>query len=186
MLSYAPNGCLQDYLNENILDFGTFCKMASSVAKGLAHLHTDVIKGDKIKPCVSHRDLNTRNILVKSDLTCCICDLGFAMKISGARYYQNGEEQHAETRSINEVGTRRYMAPEVLEGAVNLRDCETSLKQIDVYALGLVLWELATRCNEFYTTGEVPAYRLPFQQEIGTLVEWSFELERYFFLVLFM
>lgn len=167
VLSYCPTGCLQDYLNENVLDFQTFCKMASSVAKGLAHLHTDLIKGDKIKPCVSHRDLNSRNILVKSDMSCCICDLGFAMRISNPRYFANGEEQHAETISITEVGTRRYMAPEVLEGAVNLRDCETSLKQIDVYALGLVLWELATRCSEFYNGVEPPVYKLPFQQEIG-------------------
>lgn len=42
------------------------------------------------------------------------------------------------------------MAPEVLEGAVNLRDCESSLKQIDVYALGLILWELATRCTDLF------------------------------------
>ena len=57
--------------------------------------------------------------------------------------------------SLFQVGTLRYMAPEVLEGAVNLRDCESSLKQIDVYALGLVLWELASRCSGLYqgTTG---------------------------------
>lgn len=124
-----------------------------------------------MKPCVSHRDLNSRNILVKQDLSCCICDLGFAMKISGSKYYHNGEEQHAETKSINEVGTRRYMAPEVLEGSVNLRDCETSLKQIDVYSLGLVLWELASRCSDFYQPqlSELPQYKLPFQQEIGKL-----------------
>ena len=42
------------------------------------------------------------------------------------------------------------MAPEVLEGAVNLRDCASSLKQIDVYALGLVLWEIASRCHDLY------------------------------------
>ena len=42
------------------------------------------------------------------------------------------------------------MAPEVLEGAVNLRDCEASLKQIDVYSLGLVLWEIASRCSDLY------------------------------------
>ena len=42
------------------------------------------------------------------------------------------------------------MAPEVLDGAVNLRDCEASLKQIDVYALGLVMWEIASRCSELY------------------------------------
>lgn len=44
------------------------------------------------------------------------------------------------------VGTVRYMAPEVLEGAVNLRDPETALKQVDVYALGLVIWEIISRC----------------------------------------
>lgn len=49
-----------------------------------------------------------------------------------------------------QVGTPRYMAPEVLDGAVNLRDCESSLKQIDVYALGLVLWEIASRCSDLY------------------------------------
>ena len=49
-----------------------------------------------------------------------------------------------------QVGTLRYMAPEVLEGAVNLRDCASSLKQIDVYALGLVLWEVASRCHDLY------------------------------------
>lgn len=130
-------------------------------------VHSRLLFSDKIKPCISHRDLNSRNILVKQDLSCCLCDLGFAMKTSGSKYYHNGEEQHAETKSINEVGTRRYMAPEVLEGAVNLRDCETSLKQIDVYSLGLVLWELATRCTDFYQIQELPQYKLPFQAEIG-------------------
>ena len=48
------------------------------------------------------------------------------------------------------MGTLRYMSPEVLDGAVNLRDCEASLKQIDVYSLGLVLWEIATRCSDLY------------------------------------
>lgn len=49
-----------------------------------------------------------------------------------------------------QVGTLRYMAPELLDGAVNLRDCEASLKQIDVYAMGLVLWEIASRCVDLY------------------------------------
>lgn len=42
----------------------------------------------------------------------------------------------------------RYMAPEILDCAVNLRDCESSLKQIDMYAFSLVLWELLTRCKD--------------------------------------
>ena len=42
------------------------------------------------------------------------------------------------------------MAPELLDGAANLRESETSLKQIDIYALGLVIWEIATRCTCLY------------------------------------
>lgn len=41
------------------------------------------------------------------------------------------------------VGTRRYMAPEVLEGAINFS--KDSFLRIDVYACGLVLWELISR-----------------------------------------
>ncbi|XP_059470516.1 bone morphogenetic protein receptor type-2 isoform X2 [Neocloeon triangulifer] len=170
VLSYAPLGCLQDYLRKSSIDWTTFCRMSSAIAGGLAHLHTEFYKLEdgSSKPCVSHRDLNTRNILVKPDLSCCICDLGLAMKICGSKYYSNEGEQRAETKSLNDVGTLRYMAPEVLEGAVNLRDCESSLKQIDVYALGLVLWELSTRCADLYAPGlETPPYKLPFELEIG-------------------
>ncbi|XP_047350082.1 bone morphogenetic protein receptor type-2 isoform X3 [Vespa velutina] len=123
---------------------------------------------DKFKPCIAHRDINSRNILIKTDGNCCICDLGLTVQISGSKYYSNGEEQHAEIKSINDVGTLRYMAPEVLEGAVNLRDCESSLKQIDVYAMGLVLWELVSRCSDIYIPGsEVPQYKQPYENEIG-------------------
>ncbi|OBS72711.1 hypothetical protein A6R68_12715, partial [Neotoma lepida] len=48
------------------------------------------------------------------------------------------------------VGTIRYMAPEVLEGAVNLRDCESALKQVDMYALGLIYWEVFMRCTDLF------------------------------------
>ena len=42
------------------------------------------------------------------------------------------------------------MAPEVLDGAVNLRECHASLKEIDVYAMALVLWEIAMRCTDIF------------------------------------
>ena len=42
------------------------------------------------------------------------------------------------------------MAPEVLDGALNLRECEASLKEIDVYAMSVVLWEIAMRCSGIY------------------------------------
>lgn len=36
-------------------------------------------------------------------MNCVICDLGFATKLNGSKYYANGEEQHAEVKSINDV-----------------------------------------------------------------------------------
>ncbi|XP_011505066.1 PREDICTED: uncharacterized protein LOC105367910 [Ceratosolen solmsi marchali] len=168
VFSFASGGTLTEFLRYHTFDWMTFCKMGLSIVKGLAYLHTDIRRGDKFKPCIAHRDMNSRNILIKADGSCCICDLGLAVQISGSKYFSNGEEQHAETKSINDVGTLQYMAPEVLEGAVNLRDCESSLKQIDVYAMGLILWELVSRCTDVYVPGtEIPPYRQPFEKEIG-------------------
>ncbi|XP_050306503.1 activin receptor type-2B [Anthonomus grandis grandis] len=141
---------LQEYLKNNTMDLPTLSKMSLDIAKGLAHLHSDLGK-----PCVSHRDLNTKNILVRSDLSCCICDLGLAII-----------PRSAESKALSEAGTLRYMSPEVLEGAVNLRDCESALKQTDMYALGLVLWELGTRCADMQNS-EPQAYSPPFYKETG-------------------
>lgn len=42
------------------------------------------------------------------------------------------------------VGTKRYMAPEVLDEQIRM-DCFESFKQTDIWAYGLVLWEIARR-----------------------------------------
>lgn len=167
VLSYCPKGRLSTYLLENTLNWSTFCNIVLSATRGLAHLHSEIRRGDVVKPCISHRDFNTRNLLLAGNMRCVVSDLGFAIHTQGSRYYINGEEQHAETSSLTDVGTLRYMAPEVLEGAVNLRDCEAALKQIDIYALGLVLWECAARCHDLYQGLQTPPYMLPFQAEIG-------------------
>ncbi|KAK8763268.1 hypothetical protein V5799_034122 [Amblyomma americanum] len=164
VLTHVPKGCLQEQLRKTTVDWSSLCRMAQSITRALAFLHTE----GPNKPCIAHRDLTSQNILVKDDGSCMLCDFGFAIRISGSKYIQNGEEQHAETNSLADVGTLRYMAPEVLEGAVNLRDCESSLKQVDVYALGLVLWEIATRCSDLYQGMSVPDYKMPFEAEVGT------------------
>lgn len=61
-----------------------------------------------------------------------------------------------------QVGTRRYMAPEVLEGAINFN--RDAFLRIDVYACGLVLWEMVSRCD---VVGPVGEYALPFEAEVS-------------------
>lgn len=170
VLSLAPLGCLQDWLAQNTATFEVYIKLARSIAGGMSHLHTSLNLGNEIKPCVAHRDFNSRNILVNADLSCCISDFGFALKTFGPRYEWKGIMTLAEHKSLNEVGTIRYMAPEILEGAVNLRDCETAMKQVDIYSLGLVLWELYSRCHEFFASDEpMLPYKQPYETEVGKM-----------------
>lgn len=167
IMSYVPNGSLSSYLKNNLLDWPTMVTMAHSVAKGVSHLHTDIQKGEQFKPVLAHRDINTRNILVRNDLTCVVADLGFGVATMGSKLIKKGHAEVAEQTSLTDVGTLRYMAPELLDGAVNLRDCEASLKQIDMYAVGLVLWEISMRCVDLYQGAPVPEYKPPFHAEVG-------------------
>uniref|UniRef100_A0A665SY98 receptor protein serine/threonine kinase n=1 Tax=Echeneis naucrates TaxID=173247 RepID=A0A665SY98_ECHNA len=164
VMDYYPHGSLNRYLSVQTNDWVSSCRLAHSVTRGLAYLHTELFKGDLYKPAVSHRDLNSRNILVKAEGTCVIIDFGLSMKLTGNRPARHGEEENA---AISEVGTIRYMAPEVLEGAVNLRDCESALKQVDMYALGLVYWETFMRCTDLFPGESVPEYQMAFQVEAG-------------------
>ncbi len=53
--------------------------MAHSAAAGISHLHTE-IQGTRGKQMIAHRDIKTKNILVKRDLTCVIADFGLAVR----------------------------------------------------------------------------------------------------------
>uniref|UniRef100_A0A673X0K6 Bone morphogenetic protein receptor type-2 n=1 Tax=Salmo trutta TaxID=8032 RepID=A0A673X0K6_SALTR len=164
VMEYYPHGSLCQYLSLQTGDWVSCCRLTHSVTRGLAYLHTELLRGDIYKPAVSHRDLNSRNVLVKNDGTCVISDFGLSMKLTGNRLVRPGEEENA---AISEVGTVRYMAPEVLEGAVNLRDCESALKQVDMYALGLIYWETFMRCTDLFPGEAVPDYQMAFQAEAG-------------------
>ncbi|XP_032816929.2 bone morphogenetic protein receptor type-2-like [Petromyzon marinus] len=165
ILEYYPDGSLANYLSHISSDWLASCKLAHSVSRGLAYLHAELVRGDQHKPALAHRDLNSRNVLVRGDGSCVLSDLGFTMRLSGQRLVRPGEEEAA---AISEVGTIRYMAPEVLEGAVNLCDCESALKQVDVYSLGLVYWEIFTRCTDLFPGESVPDFQLAFQEEAGS------------------
>ena len=114
--------------------------MALSIATGLAHLHLDIggAQGSG-KPAIAHRDLKSKNILVKKNLTCVIADLGLCVKHDSAT-----DTIDVPTSESRGVGTKRYLAPEVLDGTINAAHFD-SWKRADVYSLGLVLWEVGRR-----------------------------------------
>lgn len=60
------------------------------------------------KPAIAHRDIKTKNILVKQNKECVLADFGLAVT-----YYQKTGKL---TIAPNpRVGTKRYMAPEILD-----------------------------------------------------------------------
>ncbi|XP_020712130.2 activin receptor type-2A isoform X2 [Athalia rosae] len=154
--AYHERGSLCDYLKANVVTWPEMCKIAESMARGLMHLHEEIPanKADGYKPAVAHRDFKSKNVLLKADMSACIADFGLALIFHPGKPCGDTHGQ---------VGTRRYMAPEVLEGAINFtRD---SFLRIDMYACGLVLWELASRCTT--QDGPIGDYRLPFEEEVG-------------------
>ena len=53
------------------------------------------------RPAIVHRDINSRNILVKSDLTCVIGDFGFAMKVFGSSVVRDGDEDNSTITDVS-------------------------------------------------------------------------------------
>ncbi|VVC94297.1 unnamed protein product, partial [Leptidea sinapis] len=149
---YHEKGSLCDYLKAHTLTWPEAWKIATCVARGLAHLHEE----GGGKPAIAHRDFKSKNVLLKSDMSACIADFGLAL------IFRSG---HGCGDTHGQVGTRRYMAPEVLDGAINFT--KDAFLRIDMYACALVLWEIASRCEE---RGNDPTaqYRLPLEDEVGS------------------
>ncbi|XP_061471203.1 serine/threonine-protein kinase receptor R3 [Rhineura floridana] len=147
---YHEHGSLYDYLQCTPLDVESCLRLATSIICGLVHLHVEIF-GTQGKPAIAHRDLKSRNILVKNNKQCCIADLGLAvMHSQSSDYLDIGNNPR--------VGTKRYMAPEVLDEQIRM-DCFESFKQTDIWAFGLVLWEIARRT---VINGIVEDYKPPF------------------------
>ncbi|MEE6489344.1 hypothetical protein FKM82_015541 [Ascaphus truei] len=133
---YHEMGSLYDYLQVTTLDTVSCLRIVLSIASGLAHLHVEIF-GTQGKPAISHRDLKSKNVLVRKNGQCCIADLGLAVMHSQTT-------NQLDVGNNPRVGTKRYMAPEVLDETIQV-DCFDSYKRVDIWAFGLVLWEVARR-----------------------------------------
>lgn len=76
---YHEHGSLFQYLSTTTVSQAGLVRMAHSIASGLAHLHAEIF-GTKGKPAIAHRDIKSKNILVKRNGECCIADFGLAVK----------------------------------------------------------------------------------------------------------
>ena len=138
---YHPLGSLYDFLSVSDVKLtpSRMILFALSICNGLHHLHTE-FSGVQGKPSIAHRDLKSKNILVKTNNTCCIADFGLAV-------YRD-----VQTRKINlpptyKNGTVRYLPPEILNNTIDLNLFDSFL-YVDMYCLALVFWEIGLRTGE--------------------------------------
>jgi len=117
---YAPGGSLRDLIKRRgLLDPHELRELLRGILSGVAALHA---------VGVVHRDLKPENILFDAAGTPLIADLGLARALDReTRYTQSGVL----------TGTPSYMAPEQLDG-------RSLGPATDVYAVGVILYELLT------------------------------------------
>lgn len=154
---YHPLGSLYEFLQRHEVDNHLLLKLCLSAANGIAHLHLDIKGHNNGKPAIAHRDIKSKNILVKEDLTCCIADLGLAVT------HDSTSDVISIPKNNHRVGTKRYMSPEILDERLNTSNFE-SFKQADVYAFALVIWEAGRRC---VSGGFVETYNPPFYDVVN-------------------
>ena len=135
---FCDHGSLFDLLSRQTFNQTTALKLCFTAACGIDHLHTEIV-GTHGKPAIAHRDLKSRNILVKADYSCCIADLGLSLT-----YEQATGEVKEPPRTT--VGTKRYLAPEILAENIAVKNFE-SFKRSDIYSFGLVMWEIGRRAE---------------------------------------
>lgn len=122
VLGLATRGSLYEVLKaETPVTWANAIRVCISTLRGLDSLH-------KWKPQIVHRDLKSRNILLDEDWGAKLCDFG--------------ESRHTTGTNLDTLckirGTYAYIAPEVYFG-------QTFTPKSDVYAFGIILWELCNR-----------------------------------------
>ena len=121
-MEYIRGRNLQDILREQPqLDFDQAVSIASQICEGLAYAHANR---------TVHRDVKPANIIISDDGTVKLVDFGLA-EVLGTNSFAGG------------AGTYAYMAPE------DFRGDEQSDRQSDIWAAGVILYEMLTGARPF-------------------------------------
>ena len=119
---FIEGGALPDWLAAAPRSFGDRLRLFRGVVRGVAYLHAQRIV---------HRDLKPTNILVGGDGAPRLCDLGISLGLDSALMTTLGTTAGGGAGA----GTEAYKSPEQLRR-------ERAAPASDIYALGLILYEL--------------------------------------------
>jgi len=113
------------FVTENRLDLPATLRLFLGVCDAVAYAHRNL---------VVHRDIKPSNILVGADGTPKLLDFGIAKVLQ--------TDSDAPTKTLARAFTPDYAAPEQIRG-------ETMTTAVDIYALGVVLYELLTGARPY-------------------------------------
>lgn len=105
---------------------------------------------------IIHRDLKPQNILVDEDGTVKITDFGIAIALS--------ETSITQTNTL--LGSVHYLSPEQARGGMATR-------QSDIYALGIILYELLTGSVPFEGESAVSIALKHFQKDMPSVIDYN-------------
>src|SRR5438270_10593370 len=131
VMEYIPGKTLAAVIGSVGLPEKQIANFGLQVAEGLSAAHEQGIL---------HRDLKPSNVLITPDGRLKICDFGLAKLLEPLT-----ESESTDSHLHSAAGTLTYMAPEQLLG-------EKLDARTDVYALGEVLYEMATGVRPFKDT----------------------------------
>ncbi|KAL8045983.1 hypothetical protein ABFX02_08G149600 [Erythranthe guttata] len=134
---YIDNGNLSQHLRGKVMEplpWSTRVQIALDSARGLEYIHEHTV------PVYIHRDIKSANILIDKNFRAKVADFGLT-KLT---------EVGSGSLQTRLVGTFGYMPPEYAQYG------EVSLK-VDVYAFGVVLFELISAKDAIVKTNEVIA-----------------------------
>lgn len=124
VMEYFEGRTLRSYLRRDI-DLDTLISVFVSVLQGVRELHNTIIENEGI----IHRDLKPDNIMIDDELNVKIIDYGLSKIIDFSSITSTGTQ----------IGSPLYMAPE------QLRDSKHIDYRVDIYALGIILYEMLTQ-----------------------------------------
>lgn len=119
VMPYVEGTPLTEYCRAHECSIPERLRLVRSVAEAVQYAHSQAI---------IHRDLKPSNVLVKADGTVRLLDFGIAKQMESA-------EPADRTQTIWRAMTLAYAAPEQIRG-------ERLGTQVDVYSLGVILYEL--------------------------------------------
>ncbi|KAF9160034.1 hypothetical protein DFQ26_005934 [Actinomortierella ambigua] len=132
IMELAEKGTLTKAIKSGTMDWPTKARIAHEIARGLEYIHQE---------SVLHRDLKSANVLLTKHMEAKLADFGFAQIRSTVSSSQPMSSAGGELAG----GALRWLAPELLE--VGKPPYST---KSDIYALGMVMWEMAANCTQPY------------------------------------